>query len=143
MKNLITILTLALILSSCNVKQQEIYYGEDICHYCSMTIVDRQHAAQLVTDKGKAYKFDAIECMVNYLAEDSKPIALYLVADYTKPEVLIDAKKATFIISSNIPSPMKANLSAVASKAEAEDLKASKGGELYTWDTLLDQLSNQ
>ena len=29
-----------------------------------MTIVDRQHAAEAVTSKGKVFKFDAIECMV-------------------------------------------------------------------------------
>ena len=125
------------------MKPQEINFGEDACHYCSMTIVDRQHASQLVTDKGKSYKFDAIECMINHISESTTPIALYLVTDYTHPEALIDAKKATFIISSNIPSPMKANLSALESKAEAEALQASKGGELYTWQALLTHLNKQ
>ncbi|MBZ0328007.1 MAG: nitrous oxide reductase accessory protein NosL [Altibacter sp.] len=143
MKNLITLVALLVIVASCNVKPKEINYGEDACHYCSMTIVDRQHASQLVTDKGKVYNFDAIECMVNHLSEDTTPIALYLVTDYTHPEELIDAKKATFIISPNIPSPMKANLSALESKAKAEELKASKGGELYSWEALLDHLNEE
>ena len=141
MKNLITLLALFTMVISCNVKPQEINFGEDTCHYCSMTIVDRQHASQLVTDKGKAYKFDAIECMINHISENTTPIALYLVTDYTHPEALLDAKKATFIISSNIPSPMKANLSALESKAEAEALQATKGGELYTWQALLTHLN--
>jgi copper chaperone NosL len=32
-----------------------------------MTIVDKQHAAQFVNDKGKTYNFDAAECLINYL----------------------------------------------------------------------------
>lgn len=126
-----------LIFYSCNVGPSEINYGEDACHFCSMTIVDRQHAAQLVTDKGKVYKFDAIECMLNHLRENDGPMAYYLVADLTIPEKLIDANKATYIISPNIPSPMKADLSAIGSKEEAIELQAEKGGTLYSWKELL------
>ena len=32
-----------------------------------MTIVDNKHSAELVTTKGKVYKFDAIECMIRHL----------------------------------------------------------------------------
>jgi copper chaperone NosL len=31
-----------------------------------MTIVDKVHAAEIVTKKGKVCKFDATECMINY-----------------------------------------------------------------------------
>jgi copper chaperone NosL len=126
-----------LLLISCSPKPKEIYYGQDGCHYCSMTIVDRQHAAELVTEKGKVYKFDAAECMINYLSEDKTSMAYYLVTDYTKPEGLIDAQSATFIISPNIPSPMRANLSAVAKLEKAIELQELKGGNLYSWDELL------
>lgn len=133
----ILLLLVFLIISSCNVGPSEIFYGEDACHFCSMTIVDRQHAAQLVTEKGKTYKFDAIECMLNHMRENNGPMKYYLVADLTIPEKLIDANKATFIISPNIPSPMKEDLSAVGSKDVAERLQAEKGGNLYSWQELL------
>lgn len=43
-----------------------------------MTIVDKQHAAQVVTKKGKAYSFDAIECMVHYSEKmDPSTIGLF------------------------------------------------------------------
>jgi copper chaperone NosL len=64
-------------------------------------------------------------------------MAYYLVTDYTKPEGLIDAQSATFIISPNIPSPMRANLSAVAKLEKAIELQELKGGNLYSWDELL------
>ncbi len=142
MKKLITLFILSTLFISCTIKPQEINYGEDTCHYCSMTIVDRQHAAQLVTDKGKVYKFDAAECMIHQLSETTTPIALYLVTDYSTPESLIDAEKATFIISPNIPSPMKANLSALAKREDAISLQEEKDGELFTWEELLKHLNN-
>jgi copper chaperone NosL len=137
MKKGIALVVISILLTSCNVKPQEINYGEDACHYCSMTIVDRQHSAELVTDKGKAFKFDAIECMIHHLEDTSTPMAFYLVVDFSNPGKLIDANKATFIISSNIPSPMRANLSAIGLKEKAISLQADKGGILYTWDELL------
>ena len=139
MKNLITLASLLLFLS-CNLRPKEINYGEDSCHYCSMTIVDRQHAAQLITHKGKVYKFDATECMINSLSEiEEESVALFLTTDYSSPERLIDAKSATFIISPNIPSPMRANLAALSSIEDALSLQAAKEGDLYSWEELLKQ----
>ena len=104
---------LLLLFFNCNVSPKPIDYGSDGCHFCKMTIVDKVHAAEIVTQKGKVYKFDATECMVNFNEEfDTSEIALYLSNNYTEPEQLIDATKATFLISKNIPSPMGAFLSA-------------------------------
>ncbi|WP_034060961.1 nitrous oxide reductase accessory protein NosL [Lacinutrix jangbogonensis] len=131
-------LALLLIFLSCNVSPKPIDYGNDGCHFCKMTIVDKVHAAEIVTKKGKVYKFDATECMVNFMDEfETSEIELYLSNNYTEPEVLIDATHATFLISKNVPSPMGAFLSAYKNKADAEKTQTEKGGVLYTWDQLL------
>ncbi len=140
MKKLITTFSLLslLIFTSCNIQPQKIVYGKDACHFCRMNIVEQLHAAQLVTAKGKAYKFDAAECMINYLEEiEPDQIGLLLVTDYNNPRVLIDATTATHIISKNIPSPMGAYLSAVSTREEALELQKNKDGEIFTWDELL------
>jgi len=140
MKKLITTFSLLsfLLFISCTIQPQKIEYGKDACHFCRMNIVDQQHAAQMVTKKGKAFKFDATECMINYLKEtDTEQVGLLLVADYNNPSDLIDANLATFIISENIPSPMGEFLSAVPTKEEALSLKKTKEGDIYTWDELL------
>ena len=143
MKRLLYFLPVLLIFS-CNVKPQEINYGEDACHFCRMTIVDKQHAAEIVTKKGKAFKFDASECMINHLAAiDSTTVGLYLITDFNQPGELIDATKATFIISKNIPSPMGGFLSGVATKEEAEVLQKEKQGEIYSWNELLTHYKNK
>ena len=131
-----SIIALLLLLFNCNAKPQPINYGSDGCYFCKMTIVDKVHAAEIVTEKGKVYKFDATECMINFMNEfDTSEIELYLSNNYTEPSVLIDATQATFLISENIPSPMGAFLSAFINKSDAENFQAEKGGDLYTWET--------
>lgn len=133
-----SIIALLLLFFSCNVSPKPIDYGSDGCHFCKMTIVDKVHAAEIVTQKGKIYKFDATECMINFMEEfDTTQIALYLSNNYTTPEELIDATKATFLISENIPSPMGAFLSAFEDLSDAENAQADKGGTLYNWTELL------
>ncbi len=122
---------------SCSIQPQSINYGSDACHYCSMTIVDQQHAAQIVTKKGRAFKFDASECMLNYLKEiDTNEVALFLVDDYNFPGELLDARKATFFISKDLPSPMGEFLSAFASKEAAQKTQTEHQGELFTWEEI-------
>lgn len=140
---LLIISALLPLLVGCNATPQPINYGQDACHFCKMTIVDKLHAAQIVTKKGKVYKFDATECMVHFLEEfNTSEIKHYLTNNYTEPTVLIDATKATFLISKNIPSPMGAYLSAFKTKEDAKNTKNQKGGNIYSWETLLAHLKN-
>ncbi|GLU45211.1 hypothetical protein Musp01_28350 [Muricauda sp. NBRC 101325] len=105
-----------------------------------MTIVDKQHAAQLVTKKGKVFNFDAAECMMNQLKEwDESTMELFLVNDFDRPGELVDAQKATYLISENIPSPMGAFLSAFSEKEAAQYTLEGNGGELLTWTELKKQ----
>lgn len=129
---------------SCEISPQKIEYGADACHYCDMTIVDKQHASQLVSTKGKAFKYDAIECMVHSLQENMEDteIAMYLVADFDKPGELMDATSSTYLVSEKIQSPMGANLSAFANKEGAEKTKEKFSGEVYTWEEIQKHLKH-
>lgn len=128
---------------SCKVEPKEINYGQDHCVHCDMTVVDKSHSAEYVTKKGRAYMFDAVECMVMKINKDQNEdlMEYLLVADYANPGDLIDAKTATFLISEKIKSPMGANLSAFGSKESAEKFLKENGGMLYTWDQLKVELS--
>jgi copper chaperone NosL len=124
-------------LTSCTAKPEPIQYGMDGCSYCSMTIVDRQHASEYVTRKGKVHKFDATECMMNKLREENPDdIALYLVTDYTDPGEWVDATKASYLISEHIPSPMGAYLSAFGNREAAERIQSANPGILLSWEDL-------
>ncbi len=130
--------------TSCEVSPQKIEYGSDACHYCDMTIVDRQHASQMVTAKGKAFKYDAIECMVHSLQEDMKDteIALYLVADFDQPGELMDATSSSYLVSKQIQSPMGANLSAFQNEAAAKKTQEKSTGEIYSWEEIQKHLKH-
>lgn len=132
-----------LMTTSCKVEPKKIDYGNVHCHHCDMTVVDKTHAAEFVTEKGKAYMFDAIECLVWNMLENNieDKMAFILVANYNNPGELIDAKKATYLISEKIKSPMGANLSAFNSKEIAKKHLDENGGDLFTWEQLKIKLS--
>lgn len=127
-------------LIGCTSTPKPIAYGSDGCHFCSMTIVDKQHAAQFMTKKGRSYTFDATECMINHLKEiDPSTIGLYLVNDYNAPGETVDATEATYLISENIPSPMGEFLTAFATHEDAQKAQTRNQGTLYTWNELLER----
>ncbi len=138
MKHFIFLGIITMLLISCNVSPQQIDYGNDACHFCNMTIVDRQHASQVVTTKGKAYKYDAIECMVHSMQDELKDteIALYLVADFNQPGQLMDAMSASYLITDKISSPMGANLSAFESQQTGQKAQEKFAGQLYSWEEI-------
>lgn len=107
-----------------------------------MSIVNKPFAAELVSKKGKAFKFDAIECMVHFLKENSETqFALFLVRDLNNPEEWQNAKKCSYLISSQLPSPMGAFLSAYITPEEASKMQQEKGGAVYNWEEMLQQIS--
>ena len=129
---------------ACKVEPQKIEYGKDQCNFCKMNVVDKTHSAQYVTKKGKQFKFDAIECMVNDISEkDVNDIAIFLVADYGNPGEMVDALTATYLISKAIKSPMGANLSGLSSKEKAIELQTKFEGEIFTWESLKQKLADK
>jgi copper chaperone NosL len=78
-----------------------------------MIISDQRFGSELVTTKGKIYKFDAIECMVpELLNKGADQFAYTVVTDYANPGKLMDAHNLNFLISQDLLSPMGRNLSA-------------------------------
>ena len=69
-------------------------------------------------------------------------MAFILVADYTNPGTLVDAKSATFMINEKIKSPMGANLSAFSTFEAANKVKELEGGEIFNWTEIKSKLSN-
>lgn len=125
-------------LFSCEPAPEPINYGSDACAFCKMTIVDQQHAAQYVTKKGKQFKFDAIECMLNDISEKGiDKIGILLVADYENPGSMASADQASYLISKEIKSPMGAYLSAFSSQTTARQTLEQSGGKLYNWAEML------
>ena len=141
--NIYTFFIALFVLNSCSVEPKKIAYGKDHCHYCDMTVVDKTHASEYVTKKGRAYTFDAIECLVNDLKENKNEdmMVFILVSDYSNPGKLIKATDATYLISEKIKSPMGANLSAFELKETASKYINKNEGKLYNWEQLKTKFS--
>ncbi len=134
-----------LTIASCSTEAEPIHYGNDQCNFCKMNVVDKAHSAQYVTKKGKQFKYDAIECMVNEINKlgNEKDLAVLLIADYGNPGTMVDAQKATYLISKGIKSPMGAFLSGFSDKSKAEENKSKFGGQLFDWNSLVELFKNQ
>lgn len=127
--------------TSCAIEPEEISYGKDACNFCKMAIVETKYGAEIVTKKGKVFKYDAIECMINEIKKrDVTEIGLFLVTDYDNPKKLIDATQATYLICDQLRSPMGANLSAFESKDSAAAVQKEKGGKLFDWISIQKEL---
>ncbi len=134
MKKGIVFLIMLNLIFACSIEPSKIEYGKDACHFCKMTIVEKTHAAQIVTKKGKPFKYDAIECLLNDLYNRNiDEIELFLVTDYLNPTVIIDAKTAIYLISPAIKSPMGANLSAFLSNEDAEKFVKTNVDKTLNW----------
>ena len=129
-------------LLSCKVEPEPLQYGQDACHTCKMTLMDKKFGAELVTKKGKVYKFDDVNCMLNfYNSGDIVPeeFSHKLVVDFSQPANLIEAADAFYLKSSEIKSPMASHVAAFGKKESMEDLKKQWNGIYLVWGELVTQ----
>lgn len=135
-------LTFFLTFISCSVKPEPIVYGKDNCHLCKMTIMDKRFGAEVVTTKGMIYKFDDVNCMINFLNSnylEEREVAHKLVVDFSQPEKLIDAPYAFFIKSPEIRSPMASQVASFESEETKNEYNKQWKGIYLTWGELTTQ----
>ncbi|MDZ7805573.1 MAG: nitrous oxide reductase accessory protein NosL [Gracilimonas sp.] len=122
--------------TACSQEPVEIHYASDECAHCKMMITDEQFAAQLVTEKGKAYKFDAIECMAVYHRQNKDELSgsRLWVSNYNDPGTWLDAFEAQYVKSEVIKSPMGESLLALPTKEAAEEHIEERPGRMLLWD---------
>lgn len=129
---LITVISIV----SCNNNPEPINYGQDECDYCRMLISDNKYGAELITDKGKIYKFDSIECMIqfslvkNTLGDANNNL---LITNFDNPGNLIDARIAYYIKNDEFRSPMGLNVTAFKDESKAQQFISANGGEKLIW----------
>lgn len=120
---------------ACSQEPAEIHYGSDECAHCKMMITDSQFASQIVTEKGKAVKFDAIECMAVYHRMNKEELegAMLYVSNYNNPGNWLKAKEAQFVKSEVVNSPMGESLLAFPSQKVAKKHISEQPGKLLKW----------
>lgn len=124
----------SLLWGGCTPSPTPIRYGQDNCANCQMLVMDNRFGAELVTDKGKVYVFDSIECLAWYREVPAEAVHSRWVTDYNLPGTLIDAAAAFYLSSDNLRSPMGVNLSAFSDEKIAASYQQDHGGEVLRWD---------
>lgn len=139
LQNVLVFLGFCLIGTACTPEKKPIDYGADNCVFCNMTIVDQKFGSEIVTDKSKVYKFDAVECMINFLKEgkvDTANVAMKLVNAFDDPGKLHDAEKCHYLRSEDMPSPMGMHLNPFTKQSKAQEKQKENSGIIYDWETL-------
>lgn len=132
----VIIVLITLTLYACTSGPVPIEIGKDLCEHCKMTIMDKRFGAEIITAKGKIYKFDSAECLIEYIKKYppiAYPVRSILVIDHSSPGEFIEAENAFYLHSTKLPSPMGANLSAVKSQETSEKYFSEYGGEVWNW----------
>ncbi len=125
-----------LLLAGCTPEPRPLDYGADACQTCKMTLVDQRFGAELVTQKGKVYVFDDMNCMLSFYHSgeiDPAGLAYRLVIDYEHPGKLIDADRIFYIKSETFHTPMNSKLAAFDTYDHALSYKKEKGGIILGW----------
>lgn len=126
------LLALLLLLAACKPQGPiAIDYGAEYGEYCTMMITDPRYGAELITDTGKHYTFDSIECLIAYTIRGPVPadqIASLWVTDFAQPGILIPADEAFYLQSASLRSPMAVNLTAFARQQDLEAIKVDHDG---------------
>ncbi len=122
-------LALVFSLSSCSGQGPEpIVTGRDHCAGCKMAIADNRFACELITSKGRVYKFDDLHCLVGYVKQQpAETGSRYYVSDFHAPEQLIDLEHAVIVLNEAFRSPMGGNMAAFKDQSEA-----GKTGDIST-----------
>jgi len=135
--HIVLLVMVFLLASGCSRGPKPIIYGTDACQFCRMSIIDPKYATEIVTHKGKVYKFDSVECLLHFGAEMGEEyISQFLGNTFDAPEELNDLTSATFLISESLPSPMGANLTAFRGSLAAQKAREEHGGSLYDWEVI-------
>jgi copper chaperone NosL len=127
------VVSAALIVSlpACSTGPEPLRYGQDDCANCKMTLTDPRFGAEIVTAKGKVYKFDDLNCLVQFLDKGTVPaaeVAQALVIDYNTKNSFLHVENAAFLENENLKSPMRADVAAFTDDIQRAAAKTQLGG---------------
>lgn len=129
-----------LALAGCDAKPKPISYGHDECAECKMTLVNPRYGAELITSKGKVFKFDDLNCLLAFQKKSSADFApRAYVIDCNRPNTFLSSDQAVLLQHDALRTPMGSGIAAFASEAELEAARAKLvgTGKIFRWADLL------
>ena len=138
MKIVSYMLLLTLIISCAKKEAEAIKLNTDGCEFCKMKISDGKFGAEIITAKGRIYKFDDMHCMINYHKENNTTqIQSFFIHDYNQDNTLIAAESAYYVKGGEINSPMRGNIIAVKTAEEAKHMAEKYDANPISWEEII------
>jgi copper chaperone NosL len=127
-------------LISCNSGPQPIKPGTDACDFCKMSIAGRNFGAEIITNKGKVYKFDDTHCLATFRKKnmDSNLIRQVYFVNFLDPHNFIDADHVFLLESNEFHTPMGGNTAAFKNKEALTMTQQKVHGNEITLQELYD-----
>lgn len=138
-KTAVAVLAIVLV-TSCNTQPEPFAIGKDLCEDCKMTIMEPQFGAEIITNKGRIFKFDDLHCVVNYINKGKiaqSDIKQTVAVDYNNASQFVEVSEAVFVTSAQLKSPMNSNTAAFATKEAADKTASQTGGAVKNWNAVL------
>jgi copper chaperone NosL len=134
------LLVVSVAFSGCGSAAPEpIHYGQDNCKYCEMGIQDKRFGAEILTKKGKAYKFDDIHCLLSFLKSpelERKEIASIYFVDFTGSHAFVKSGDGFLLQAPGLHGPMGGNIAAFSNPDSIKIYQHKFQGTLIKWENL-------
>lgn len=136
LKYVVSILFLALY--ACNSKEAvPIKLNIDQCDFCKMKISDSKYGGEVITEKGRIYKFDDIGCMISYTNENELKVHSFYVTDFVNNNTLVNVQDAHFLTGDFFLSPMRGNIAAFGTEEQASKIQKETNASPQVWSNIL------
>ena len=126
--------------TSCNTGPEPLKIGIDNCYFCKMTISDVRFGAELITQKGKIFKFDDTRCIISFIqtkAVTTGNVKNIYLTNYSGTHQLIDVNSALLLKADEFRSPMGGNVAAFNSRDSLAHIQKRFLGKPVNWNDLI------
>lgn len=129
-----------LVTVGCKTGPTQIRFGKDVCDHCKMVIMDKKYGGEIITTKGKCFRFDDSNCLAKFSKTEAVGTAnidaIYLL-DYYGNGNLIRSDSLFLMSSPALHGPMGGNVAAFKDEASLTKAMGELNGSSMTMDELL------
>jgi copper chaperone NosL len=127
-------------LTSCNSGPEPILVGTDHCEFCKMNVSDNRFGGEIITRKGKLYKFDDIHCLLSFIQSgkiDRTQVQDVYLTDFSGNHRLLKSADAVLLQSDMLRAPMGGNMAAFSNPDSLQVVASQYKGAVLHWNDVL------